>query len=119
MGDLSKNFSSWEFECGCGCGFDEISIYTLEVLERVREFFKSSVSITSGCRCPDHNKREGGSERSQHLTGRAADIKVKGVPPKDVADYLSTVYPRRYGIGRYRTFTHIDTRHSRARWGKN
>ena len=58
----------------------------------------------------------GGAKKSQHLLGRAADIVVRNVSPDVVATYLEQQYPFAYGIGRYATFTHIDSRSQRRRW---
>lgn len=116
MGDLSPNFSRIEFECRCGCGFDTIDAETLVVLEAVRQRFNAPVTITSGARCPVHNKAVGGSQNSQHLYGRAADFIVADVPSSRVADWLEQTWPSQYGIGRYDGWTHIDTRADKARW---
>lgn len=116
MGDLSTHFSRREFACRCGCGFDTVDAELLAVLEEVRQHFDAPVVITSGCRCASHNQRVGGSPGSQHLLGRAADIQVRGVAPAAVAQHLEELYPGRFGIGRYATFTHIDTRNSASRF---
>ncbi len=116
MGDLSTHFSSHEFECQCGCGFDEIDLELIEVLEDVRQHFGVSVRINSGCRCAAHNKAVGGTKNSQHVKGTAADIVVKKVASAEVCMYLANQYPNTYGIGRYNTFTHIDVRPRKARW---
>lgn len=113
MGDLSKNFSRHEFACKCGCGFDTVDVGLIYLLQGVRDHFKRRVSINSACRCPAHNKREGGSDKSQHLSGRAADIVVDGASPSEVADYLED---KANGLGRYDTFTHVDSRSGKARW---
>lgn len=118
MGDLSAHFSRREFACKCGCGYDTVDVQLLEACEAVRQHFGAPVTITSGCRCGAHNARVGGSPKSQHLLGRAADIVVQGVPPSEVAKYLDRTFPGRYGIGRYPTFTHIDTRGTAARWSE-
>lgn len=118
MGDLSPHFSRSEFACKCGCGFDTVDARTLELLEDVRQHFGTPITITSGCRCRAYNQRVGGSPNSQHLLGRGADIQVRNVTPAEVAGYLERVYPGKYGIGRYQTFTHIDSRGSAARWGQ-
>lgn len=117
MGDLSKHFNRAEFACKDGCGRDTIDHETLLVLEDLRKHFDAPVRISSGYRCPARNKAVGGSPGSQHLYGRAADVTVDGAKPSEVADYLDHKYPGRYGIGRYATFTHLDTRTgSGARW---
>jgi len=116
MGDISKHFSKKEFTCRCGCGFVKINNELIAVLEDVREHFANPVTVTSGCRCEGHNKSIGGAKTSQHTIGYAADIYVLGVLQKDLADYLNTKYPNKYGIGLYSAWVHIDVRNQRARW---
>lgn len=116
MGDLSQHFSRKEFACKCGCGFDTVDVDTLKLLEEIRKFFMAPVTINSACRCYDHNKKVGGSKRSQHLMGRAADITIKGVTPMAVSQLAETLLMGNGGIGTYNTFTHIDTRTDKARW---
>lgn len=117
MGDVSVHFSRHEFACKDGCGLDTVDAETLRVLEGVRTHFNQPVTITSAHRCAARNKAVGGASNSQHLRGRACDIKVAYVDPKDVFEYLDKKYSDRYGIGSYTTFTHIDTRsNGPARW---
>lgn len=115
---LSANFYRDEFECKCGCGFDTVDAELVQVLQDVRDEFDESILITSGCRCPKHNAKEGGATTSMHLTGKAADFVVKGIHADLVADYLESLYPDRYGIGRYSGRCHIDVRAKKARWDK-
>jgi len=94
------------------------------VLECIREHFDKPVTVNCACRCESHNKAVGGAVSSQHLPdnigeSRAADIKVKGVSPKDVADYAEELLRESGGVGRYGTFTHVDVRGYKARWGEN
>ena len=67
-----------------------------------------------------YNEQVGGSSNSQHKLGRAVDIIVTGVDPDDVADFAEELLKEigHGGIGRYSTFTHIDTRSGEkiARW---
>lgn len=118
MGDLSKHFSRVEFKCQCGeCNYDTVDSELLSLLESLREHFGKPILITSGNRCPKHNKKIGGSPKSQHLHGRAADIIIEGVSPRSVTSYLKIFNAGRYGIGGYSNFTHIDTRsNGPARW---
>jgi len=117
MTRLSTHFQRAEFACKCGCGFDTVDIQTLEILEAVRQHFGKPVTITSGCRCPNHNRRVGGASNSQHVFGRAADIQVRGVHPHQVHAWLDANHPG-VSLGRYSTFTHIDTRsNGPGRWG--
>ena len=118
MGDLSKNFSRHEFACQCGCGFDTVDIELIKILEKIRTRFDKPIHINSGCRCPDHNAREGGSKNSQHLYGRAADIFIMAVPPVDIAKFVDERFPDKFGLGIYKSWIHIDSRtKGPARWG--
>lgn len=118
MGDLGKDFSRHEFACKCGCGFNTVDAELITVLQDIRDHFGKPITINSGCRCESYNKKVGGSPGSQHKLGRAADIDVKDMPPESVQHYLEGKYSGLYGIGRYNTFTHIDTRSGvSARWG--
>jgi len=115
---LSKNFSRLEFACHCGCGADKIDPDTVRWAQKIRDHFRSPCSINSGVRCLEHNRKQGSKDTSQHVQGCAADIAVKGVAPKAVADWL-TEQGFVGGLGRYKTFTHFDLRGKNARWGKN
>lgn len=116
MGDISPFFDRSEFACKCGCGFDTVDTVTLKILEHIRTHFDSPITVTSGCRCEPYNKKVGGKKNSQHLRGRAADIQVEGHSPIAVSEYAEYLMPDWGGVGRYNTFTHIDTRTGKARW---
>lgn len=125
MGDVSKYFDRDEFSCKCGCGFATVDIELLSVLDDLREHFRKPVSLNSACRCYRHNEKVqkandknyvAGSSKSKHMNGIAADVVVSGVSPDNVAKYLEGKYPNKYGIGKYKTFTHIDVRSLKARW---
>jgi len=116
MDKISNHFSRREFACKCKCGFDTVDAELISILEDVREHFGLPVRINSACRCKLHNNNVGGTKSSQHLTGKAADITVDDTPSDDVYNYLALAYPERYGIGRYNSFTHTDSRKNKARW---
>ena len=113
---LSTNFKVKEFACSDGSDPIFIDSELVNVLQKIRTHFGKSVTITSAYRTPGRNKAVGGETYSQHLYGRAADIKVKGVTPKKVASYAETLLKNKGGIGTYNSFTHIDTRSTKARW---
>jgi uncharacterized protein YcbK (DUF882 family) len=113
---ISKHFSREEFACKCGCGFAVVDVKLLEVLEAVREYFDQPVTITSACRCDNHNKSVGGSDNSKHKLGIAADIIVKDTQAELVQSFLYHHVPYSCGIGAYKKFTHIDVRNDAARW---
>ena len=87
---LTKNFSLEEMyrsETARRCGIDNkpqteevvenLRALCLEVLQPLRDHLGRPVTITSGYRCKELNKRVGGVRNSQHLKGEAADIRVK------------------------------------------
>ena len=112
-----NHFKRSEFKCKCGsCDQDTVDYELLTVLNRLREYFNTPITINSGNRCASYNKDIGGSKNSQHLRSRAADIVVDGVHPHEVYSTLATWYPYSYGIGKYEFFTHIDSRGTKARW---
>ena len=114
---ISPYFDRSEFACSCGCGFDTVDAELIEVLTTLRKHFGTPVKINSSARCEKHNTSIGGSPRSQHKHGRAADIAVTGKTPGEVFSYLDTLYPDQFGLGKYNSFTHIATRGTKARWG--
>jgi hypothetical protein len=97
----------------------------IDVLEWLRtEDGTASVLVNSWYRSPKYNAEIGGVSRSMHLTLGAADIVKVGRSPSEVAGLLETSpYNNLLGVGRYKTFTHLDVRgmigrSSPARWGK-
>ena len=113
---LSSHFKRHEFACKCGCGFSSVDAELLSVLENLREFFGKPITITSACRCATHNANVGGSPKSAHRQGIAADIVIANTDPEIVYHRLDMLHPQCYGIGKYDTFTHIDVRKNKARW---
>ena len=74
MGDLSPNFSAAEFTCRHCRLLVGPDLQLVNVLQRVRNHVGLPLRIVSGYRCRAHNAAVGGSTRSQHLLGRAADV---------------------------------------------
>lgn len=113
---LSANFKVREFACTDGSDPIFIDSELVNVLQKIRVYFGKPVTITSAYRTPGKNKAVGGQVYSQHLYGKAADISIKNVSPKKVADYAETLLKGKGGIGTYSTFTHVDVRSTKARW---
>ena len=113
---LSANFKVKEFACTDGSDPIFIDTELVNILQKIRTYFGKSVTITSAYRTSTRNKAVGGETYSQHLYGKAADIKVKGVAPKTVAAYAEKLLPQKGGIGIYNTFVHVDVRTTKARW---
>lgn len=110
---LTANFSVQEFECSCGkCLETLINLDHVAKLQKLREDLNASIKINSAYRCPEHNAAVGGEKNSMHMKGHATDIVVQGMTPNEVADACEHFD----GLGRYDTFTHIDSRGYKARW---
>lgn len=113
---LSKNFTSIEFDChgrGC-CSSTKIDSKLVNYLQQIRDYFGEAVSINSGYRCVKHNANVGGASRSNHMDGEAADIRIRGKTPIElarVAEKLGIL-----GIGVYSWGIHIDTRTTKYFW---
>ena len=112
---LSANFRAKEFDCNCSnCSETLIDLDHVAKLQQLREDLNSPIKITSAYRCESHNAAVGGSKNSQHKKGTATDIQVKDMDPSEVQDACEHFD----GLGRYDTFTHIDSRGFKARWDK-
>ena len=116
---LSKNITTNDIECNCGCGFNKISTTLIEILQDVRDHFNkplhSNTRGHSACRCAKHNKEVGGLPNSKHQpdingVGRACDFEIEDTNIQEVYDYLNNKYPKALGIGIYNTFIHLDDR---------
>lgn len=115
---LSPAFRVREFRCRDGTDTILIDEGLVVLLQCIREHFGKPVTITSGYRTAAHNKAVGGAVYSQHQYGRAADIRVSGVPVEQLAAYAETLLPGTGGIGRYpaKGFVHVDVRKAKSRW---
>ena len=114
---LSKNFRLDEFKCKCGkCDPILLDEKLVELLQKIRDHFGKSVNVNSGYRCPSHNAspKVGGNPGSHHMKGMAADIRVEGVTPAEVAKYAESIGIQRIGL--YDTFVHIGSDPSRHFW---
>ena len=115
MGDISNHFSRKELMCPCGCKGDGVDVDLVPLLEVVRKLNRDKpITPNSGYRCPKHNKKVGGSRRSKHMLGQAADLPVSN--PKLVYNVLCKLYPDKYGFGLYKTFVHVDCGRPKRRW---
>lgn len=120
---LAPDFKVRELRCRDGSDTVMVDKTLTVVLQCIREHFGKPVTITSGYRTAAHNAAVGGAKSSQHLLGRAADIRVEGVSVEDVAAYAESLMPDWGGVGRYPVkagratgWVHVDTRAEKARW---
>ncbi|THU38144.1 DUF882 domain-containing protein [Niastella caeni] len=122
---LTPNFKLEEFNCHDGTevpGYLQDNVQLLaENLQVLRDYIGEPIHITSGYRTEDYNSNlRGASPRSQHLQGKAADIAVANMRPRELADIIEELIDRGMmsegGIGIYSNFTHYDIRGQKARW---
>lgn len=112
----TKNFNINEFSSKDGGGLpkggmDKALLHKLEELRY--KLGDKAIVINSGYRTTSHNKAVGGASGSQHLYGKAADIVVRGVTASKVYNTADKMFN---GVGKYNTFTHVDTRATKARF---
>ena len=121
---LEENFSLSEFRCKDGTEVPEDLMDNVRVLAKnlqvLRDHVGKPIVIISGYRTPKYNRRIGGARKSQHMLAKAADIKIRGMSPKEVkATIVKLIKEGKMqpgGIGLYTTFTHYDIRGWNARW---
>ena len=67
---------------------ENLKILCEQVLQPVRDHFKTGVKVNSGFRHPEVNAKVGGSKTSDHCKGQAADIEIPGIPNADLAVWI-------------------------------
>lgn len=121
---LTKNFTQREFKSRDGSKMPEDVLCNIkdlaDSLQVLRDFLGEPIRINSAYRSPEHNKAIGGVKSSQHILGKAADIKVKDIETKDLYLIIDSLIVdgkmKEGGLGLYDTFVHYDIRGSKARW---
>jgi len=91
-------------------------------LQVLRDEVKKPIKITSGYRPAELNAKVGGATKSRHITGQAADLKIEGYTPKQVAAIIEKLIAagkmKQGGLVIYSTWIHYDVRGTAARWTK-
>ena len=111
---ISNNFSLHEFACKDGSNLVKLDEKLIDKLQMLRDKLGKPIMVHSGYRTPAYNTKVGGSPKSQHMEGTAADISIAGITPKKLAEYAETMGFD--GIGIYATFVHVDVRGYKSRW---
>lgn len=116
---LTKNFEYGEFWSGSIRGvkieppiefFERIEKMATE-LQKVRDYIKRPIIITSGYRTPEWNKRVGGVSNSYHTQGLAVDSRAVGIRVYNYALYLAKLTDfKGFGINIKKNFVHADLR---------
>lgn len=101
-----RYFTHKEFACKC-CGAYDMKQLVILRLDAARQIAGIPFVVTSGYRCPAHNKDAGGSNTSSHLRGWAVDLHVtNSIDRWKIITALMTVGFTRFGIGK--DFIHVD-----------
>ena len=126
MAKLTENFSLEEFQCKDGSYIPNEYlpnvIQLAKNLQVLRDYINKPITINSGYRSPNYNAsaKVKGAKNSQHLLAKAADLRVEGMTPKELAKVIESLIKdgkmQQGGIGIYSTFVHYDIRGTKARW---
>ena len=115
---LSDHFTAKELACKC-CGLIKLAPYFISELEALRFALDFPLTVTSGCRCPDHNTSVGGRRGSFHLTQNpkyrvdgscAVDIYWENWSKTKRETLLRIANEQGWSIGKANTFCHLDKR---------
>jgi uncharacterized protein YcbK (DUF882 family) len=114
---LSKNFTVGDFAKSGKKVFDKARIdpKLVQCLQAIRDRVNIPVIITSGYRSYLYNreiyrKRRKEPTKSQHMSGRAADVKAKGISGLDLAKTAIDVCGCNVSVGLAPDFIHVDIR---------
>jgi len=73
---LFPHFNAREFRCSCGKSHE--TLLASELVDKLEALYTalncSKIIVTSGYRCPEHDKAIGGTSSGQHTKGTAADV---------------------------------------------
>ena len=121
---LSPHFNVREFRCKCGDTHD--ILISDELIQKLEELYTalgcSKIIVTSGYRCPTHDKNVGGTSTGQHTKGTAADICCYGQDGKPISSKLVCCKAQDLGftgianIDSSYQYTHVDVRNTGYRW---
>lgn len=107
-----RYFVDKEFACNhCGklpsYGMSET---LMDKLDELRGLVGHPIYVTSGYRCPEHNRAVGGVDTSQHVLGNAADIYCDYVTAEKLGELAMQVGFDGIGIYHKEEFVHVDCR---------
>ena len=121
---LSAHFNVQEFKCKCGQSHD--ILISSELIDKLEQLYTalncSKIIVTSGYRCPTHDKNVGGTSTGQHTKGTAADICCYGQDGQPISSKLVCCKAQDLGftgianIDSSYQYTHVDVRNTGYRW---
>ena len=120
---LSPHFNVMEFRCQCGSNHE--TLISSELIEKLEALYAtlncSKIIVTSGYRCPDHDKAVGGTSSGQHTKGTAADVCCYGQDGQPISSKTVCCKAQDLGftgianITSSYQYTHLDVRTS-GKW---
>lgn len=113
------HFKPSEMASKCGSPGLLVDARLMDSLEALRALAGVPLHVNSGYRSKKHNKAERGSPKSQHMLGKAADIRTHRVTVEALAALAERIPAfAGGGIGWYPEdgFVHVDVRNGKARW---
>ena len=121
---MTNNFTLKEFESNDGSEMpSDVYLNIVKLvgqLQFLRDYTGKAIKINSGYRSPEYNAKIGGVKNSQHILGKAADIRIEGMKPKEVHSIIEELISKgdmlQGGLGLYSSFVHYDFRGRKARW---
>lgn len=120
---LTPNFKKSEFDSKDGACMPNDVLQNIANLAKEIQVIRDhagAIQINSGYRSPAHNKKVGGVSNSQHVQGKAADLKPLKVSVKALYDLIIKLIKEKKikdgGVGIYDTFVHYDIGGAGRRW---
>ena len=115
---ITQHFNAKEFRCKCGKEHAfSISNELVDKLEKLYAALNcSKIIVTSGYRCPTHDKNVGGNGTGQHTLGNAADICCYGQDGQPISSKIVCQKAQDIGftgianITAAYIYTHVDVR---------
>lgn len=96
--------------------YARISVELIEGLQNIRDRIGSSLIVKSAYRHPTYNDSVGGVNNSQHIAGRAVDIRTNSMRPLELARVALEELGSDIGIGLGQYNIHVDLRGHQAIW---
>ena len=123
---LSPHFNAREFRCSCGKSHE--TLIASELVDKLEALYTalncSKIIVTSGYRCPEHDKAVGGTSSGQHTKGTAADVCCYGQDGQPISSKTVCCKAQDLGFGGIANitssyqYTHLDVRTS-GKWYGN
>jgi hypothetical protein len=115
--NMGKSVSDADDDAGWKMINMEVKVKLLRTATRMGR----ELTVNSGYRSPEYNRRIGGAKRSQHMSGYAIDVSMAGFSSDDIRNFIRIASQEGFmGMSYYpgSNFTHVDIG-GRRTWGSN